>query len=97
MLDLLVTDSLLPGSVRHALDGAAAELAAIGPGPHAAASSSVQRLAKRLGSLVHYEWPDREDRAERLLQIDAGCRNLHQLVVDAYFDYPTEGLAGPRR
>ena len=96
VVDLLVTDTLLPGSLCHALDGAAAELAAIGAAPHAAAGASVQRLAQRLSSLVHYEWPDREEREELLLQIDEGCRNLHQLVVGAYFDYPADGLAGPR-
>ena len=65
VLDLLVTDALLPGSLCHALDGAAVELAALGPGPHADSSAAVQRSAKRLTS--HYEWPDGEDREELLL------------------------------
>ena len=97
VLDLLVTDTLLPGSLCHVLDGAVAELAAIGSGPHAGSSSSVRRLARRLSSLIHREWPDREDREELLRQLDADSRNLHRLVVEAYFDYPVEGLSGPPR
>jgi len=94
VLDLLVTDPLLPGSLCHALDGAAAELAAIGPGPHADSSAAVQRSARRLTSLVHYEWPDRDDREELLLQVSEHCRDLHRMVADTYFDYPVAGLAG---
>ena len=94
VLDLLVTDALLPGSLCHALDGVAVELAAIGPGPHADSSAAVQRSAKRLTSLIHSEWPDGEDREELLLQVDEHCRNLHQLVADTYFDYPVAGLSG---
>lgn len=97
VLDLLATDPLLPGSLCHALDGVATELAAVGPGPHSDSSAAVQRLSKRLTSLVHNEWPDREDREEVLRQLDGHCRNLHQLVVDTYFDYPAEGLPSPRR
>ena len=94
VLDLLVTDALLPGSLCHALDGAAVELAALGPGPHADSSAAVQRSAKRLTSLIHSEWPDGEDREELLLQVDEHCRNLHQLVADTYFEYPAAGLSG---
>ena len=95
VLDLLVTDALLPGSLCHAFDGTATELAGVGPGPHPDSSAAVQRLSGRLTSLVHHEWPKREDRGELLWQIDAHCRNLHPLVVDAYFDYPAEGLPSP--
>ena len=86
MLDLLVTDPLLPGSLCHALDAAAAELAAIGPGPHPDTSAAAQRLASRLTALIHYEWPDRQDRVELLGQVNEYGRNLHQLVTDTYFE-----------
>ena len=92
VLDLLVTDPLLPGSISRSLDSAAAELAAIGSGPDASASDAARRLAGRLCALVHYEWPDREC---LLRQVDRDCRDLHQLVTDAYFDYPVADA--PRR
>ena len=94
VLDLLVTDPLLPGSLCHALDAAAAELTAVGPGPHAHTSAAVQRLASRLTALIHHEWPERQDREELLRQVGEHCGNLHQPVADTYFEYPVEGLPG---
>ena len=94
VLDLLVTDPLLPGSLRHALDAAAAELAAIGPGPHAAASAATLRAAQRLSALIRDAWPERRDRGALLRQVHEHGRNLHLLVADTYFDYPVAGLPG---
>ena len=90
MIDLLVTDPLLPGSLCRVLDALAAELAAIGvtPGSHAAAAA--ERLAGRLCTLVRYEWPDREDREALLAQVGEECRKLHSLVTTAYIDYAIE-------
>ena len=95
VLDLLVTDWLLPSSLCRSLDIAASEMAAIGPGPDARISDAARRLAGRLSALVHYEWPDREDREGLLKQVNLFCRDLHQLVTDTYFDYSVDGL--PRR
>ena len=92
-LDLLATDPLLPDSLCRSLDMAASELASIGPGPNARASDAAQRLAGRLGALIHYDWPDREDRDELLRQVSERCRELHGLVTAAYFDYPVDDLA----
>ncbi len=86
-LDLLVTDPQLPASIRRSLDMAAAELVAIGDGPDARSSDAARRLAGRLGSLVRYEWPDRDDLERLLRQIDRLCRDLHQRVSASYFDY----------
>ena len=91
-LDLLATDMLLPGSLIRSLDMAQAEIAGIGPGPDALSSDAAQQLLERLSSLVHYEWPDQEDRRAILQQVDAHCRELHQLVSDSYFDYSTDGV-----
>ena len=95
VLDLLVTDPLLPGSLCRSLDGAAAELAAIGPGPNAESSDATQRLAGHLTGMIHDEWPDREDREGLLWQVSGYCRDLHGLVTASYFDYLIDDL--PKR
>ena len=87
VLDLLVTDPLLPNSLRRSLDSAEAELAGLGPGPDANSSAAARRLAGRMGALVHYDWPDREDHEEFLWQVGQYCRDLHNLVAATYFDY----------
>ena len=90
VLDLLVTDSLLPGSLCRVLDSLAEELDAIGPGPGAGAGAAAGRLAGRLRALIRYEWPDREDHEALLVQVGEHCRNLHGLVTAAYIDYAVE-------
>ena len=88
VLDLLVTDPLLPGSLWQSLDAAVEELDAIGPGPSAHSSAVARRLAGRLCALIHYDWPDREEREVLLRWVREDCRRLHELVIAAYIDYP---------
>ena len=90
VLDLLATDSLLPDSLCRSLDRTASDLRSIGPGPDAKSSGAARRLAGRTAALIHYEWPDREDREELLRLVRDYCRELHFLVTAAYFDYPVE-------
>ena len=90
VLNLLATDPLLPYSLCRSLDTVAAELAAIGPGPNAQTSDVAQQLASRLVTLVHSEWPVREEREDLLQQMGADCWELHDLVTATYFDYPIE-------
>ena len=92
VLDLLVTDPLLPGSLCSSLDTAAAELAAIGTAPDSRAEAAAQRLAGRLCALIRYEWADRNDPEALLAQTGEYCRTLHDLVTAAYIDYDIEGL-----
>ncbi len=92
VLDLLVTDPLLPGSLGRATDAAAAALAAVGPGPPVRARGEALRLARRLTALVHDEWPRREDREELLREALEHCLTLHQLVNATYFEYPVAEL-----
>ena len=87
VLDLLVTDPLLPGSLCRSLDALASEIAAIGPSPNARAGAAAKRLAGRLCALVRFEWADREDRAALLAQVRAHCLELHDLVNAACVDY----------
>ena len=86
-LDLLVTDPLLPDSMRRALDTVARELAAIGSGPDRESSAAANRMAGRLRSLVLYEWPDSSDKLRLLVSIADLSRQLHSLVSVVYFDY----------
>jgi len=88
VLDLLVTDPLLPGSLCRSLDTTAAELAAIGPGPGSrdGAGAGAEELAGRLCALVRGGWPGR-DRAALLAQVSADNLELHDLVNAAYVDY----------
>ena len=90
VIDLLVTDPLLPSSLCCALDALAAELTAIGASPNSHAGDAAERLAGRLCALIRYEWPDREDREAVLVQVGEECRKLHALVMTAYIDYAIE-------
>lgn len=90
VLDLLVTDPLLPGSLCRSLNAAVVELDAIGPGPIADSGAPARRLAGRLRALIHYAWPDREDHESLLEWIGENCRKLHDQVISAYVDYPIE-------
>ncbi len=87
-LDLLVSDPLLPDSLIRSLERAEAELEGIGLGPNVELGSSTQRIAGRLTALIRYERLDREDSTAFLRQADEYCRELHDLVTSAYFDYP---------
>jgi uncharacterized alpha-E superfamily protein len=89
-LDLLATDPQLPDSLCRSVDMAAAELGSIAPGPDSRSNGMAQRLAGRLAALVHYEWPDRDDREELLQQVSEDCRRLHGFVTAAYFEYQVE-------
>ena len=90
VLDLLVTDPLLPGSLHRSLESLAAELAAIGPSPDLRAGAAAERLAGRLCALIRYDWPDRSDRTALLAQAREHCLGLHDLVNAAYIDYDLE-------
>ncbi len=90
VLDLLASDPLLPNSLCCSLEAAAAELAAIAPGPSAHSSAAAKRLADRLCALIQYDWPDRKDREALLRQVGKHCRNLHDLLIAAYVDYNVE-------
>ena len=90
VMDLLVCDPLLPGSLCRAFETLASELAAIGPSPDARTGAAAERLTGRLCALIRYEWPDREDRAALLSQVREHCFKLHGLVTAAYIDYDFE-------
>ena len=92
VLDLLVSDVLLPRSLCRALEMAAAELdaAALGPGPTAEA----RQMANDLSAATRRRWstrPTLDDRADRLRDLQRDCRALHDLVFAAYVGYDVRG------
>ena len=90
VLELLVADPQLPGSLHRSLEALASELDAIGPGPDATAGAAAERLAGRLCALIRYEWPDRQDWEALLTQVREHSLKLHDLVNTTYFDYNLE-------
>ena len=89
-LDLLATDPQLPDSPSRSVAIVAEELGAISAGPNSHSTGVARRLAGRLGALIHYEWPDREDREELLREVREQCRLLHDFVTATYFEYSIE-------
>ena len=90
VLDLLVADPLLPGSLHRSLETLARELAAIGPSPNVRAGAATERLAGRLCALIRYEWPDHPNRPALLSQAREHCLELHALVNSAFVEYAIE-------
>ncbi len=86
-LDLLVTNSQLPESLLRSVDRAGQELSSLPDGPNQPTTQALRRLAGRLGALLRYDWPDRDDREEVLRQVLRYARQLHNLLSETYFDY----------
>ena len=94
VLDLLVTDPRLPGSLGRSIAVIGRELAGIGGGPRAASAALVGQSVERLGVLVGSEWPGGEGgrgRRELLGAVLSESRLLHTSITGAYFDYPLDG------
>lgn len=97
VLDLLVTDKSLPGSLSYSLDAARMELSALDPAPQPSASDAARQIAERLCDLPR-QWPASESRETTLQetmleQAGEGCRELHALIAEAYFNYWQAGQA----
>ena len=90
VLDLLVSDPLLPESLARSVNLINSEIDNIGQGPRRHSSRSVQRLTGRLSSLLNNEWPDHQDRIPMLREIDEYMGELHFLITAAYFEYPIQ-------
>ncbi len=94
VLNLLTTDPLLPNSLCRSLDRTVSNLDSLSTGPNPRASGAARRLAGRMAALVHYDWPDTDDRRALLQRVRDEGRDLHHLVTQAYFDYPIEDSPG---
>lgn len=93
-LDLLGTDSLLPGSLYRTLKQISGEFATLGAGPGTDSGYAAQRLTGRMLSLMQNEWPDSKDREALLRRVLIEATNLHFMINEAYFDYPLNVHAG---
>ena len=90
VLDLLVADRSLPGSVLATVQAAATELQALGRGPGVEADAAARRLAGRAEALILYDWPEASAPEELLEQVGQSTRDLHEAVLDAFVDYAIE-------
>ena len=88
VLDLLATDNHLPSSLSRMLGHVEEALDTLGPGPDAAASDELRRLAGRVTALVKYEWDGRHNPEPLLNEVNRHCLDLHDLIAATYFDYP---------
>ena len=93
VMDLLVTDPILPSSLSRSFRVIESELDSIGAGPSADSFGAVRRMAGRLSAMVQYEWPDNYDREDLLNRALEQSRELHSLINSAYFDYPVSGAS----
>ncbi len=92
ILNVLVSDPQLPESLRRSLERAGQELDSLGDGPNPATSQAARRLAGRLSALIRFDWADRSDKEEFLTQVFTYSRQLHELVNEAFFNYPIIGI-----
>ena len=92
VIDLLGTDPLLPDSLYRSLEIAAAQVTEITPGPNPEANIAVRRAVGRLCALLLYVWPEETNRTALLERVRYLCRELHQQVVNAWFEYSNAGL-----
>ena len=90
VMDLLVSDPLLPESLGRTVALIESEVAAIGSGPYYRSGRALQRSVGRLSAAINYEWPDEEEPVPLLREISEGAEELHHLITAAYFDYPTQ-------
>ena len=90
VLDLLVSDPLLPESLCRSVNLACSEIDTIGRGPRRHSSRAVQRLSGRLSSVINNEWPDAEDRVGLLREVNEYAAEIHFLATAAYFEYPVQ-------
>lgn len=88
VLDLIVTDRLLPCSVRRSLDTVASVLGAIGPGPAQGADREASARSASLCALVREGRDDVGAWNAVLDRVYADSRRLHRHIMDAYVDYP---------
>lgn len=92
VLDLVVTDVQLPGSVRRSLDAIASVLDAIGAGPSPDASRQAAVLCASLCAVVREGRSDVASWRTTLEQVNGESRALHQQIMDDYIAYPLESL-----
>ena len=87
VLDMLVTDVQLPGSLNYAIDQVNSRLDRLGDAPSQKEGAMASRMGGRLMSLINFEWPDTEDRSRMLELCENLAFRLHDQLSLAWFDY----------
>lgn len=87
VMNMLVTDSILPNSIDHAVDQIRARLGELGRAPAQKSGALAQRFAGRLVSLLRYEWPDVEDKRRLLTLVESLAFKFHDHLSNAWFNY----------
>ena len=90
VIDLLVTDAQLPGSLVRSLDAVASELAALESGAETARNDSTNATVRRLTESIQHDWPGQKGRKDFLSEVSVHARELHQLLNNTYFEYSSE-------
>lgn len=90
VLNMLVTDELLPCALIYAAKHIEERIENVGEAPDARAGSMAARCAGRIVALIRYEWPDTEDRTRMLALIQNLASRLHDQLSKAWFDYEIE-------
>jgi uncharacterized alpha-E superfamily protein len=84
VIELLALDPLNPRSIRHQLDGMAAQIAALPDIAELGQLSPLGRAMLRLQTLLATETPDSLDSA-MLLTLEARIASLSDLLTETYF------------
>ena len=87
VIDFIVTDGGLPGSLERSVGAVISELAAIEQQTGRAGSVAARQTADDLHHLVRETWRGGDNREALLLQARGLSRTLHDQIFAAYIDY----------
>ena len=87
VIDFIVTDGGLPGSLERSVGAIITEISAIEQQMGTGASEGAMKTAEDLRHLIRETWHGGEDREALLLRAAGLSRKLHGQVMSAYIDY----------
>lgn len=87
VLNMLVTDEILPNSIEHSLSQIYSRLDELGDAPDRKNGALAKRFAGRLVSVLRYEWPDAGDKRRILSLVESLTFKLHNHLSTAWFNY----------
>ena len=96
VIDFIVTDGGLPGSLERSVGAIIAELSAIEQQTGTGASEDARKSAEDLRHLIRETWQGGEDREALLLRATGLSRRLHEQVMTAYIDYDYRKVSSRR-
>ena len=93
VMNMLVTDPILPNSIDHSVDQIHMRLDGLGEAPAQKSGALAQRFAGRLVALLRYEWPDAEDKRRLLTLVENITYKFHEHLSNAWFHYEVNDSA----